>query len=405
MWLFAPLLLFHRRQWVRVVFPGLLLLGAGIWAETAWLNLHQRLVHGEPWLRMVIILGGVGLFTAASALVFTSQTYRVRFQTGMESWKPSTITFALTGLLMGVVQVKVAPPALLLERFLPGGGWLTIFWLSVYAAWIAEKLMDPKLSAIWRSRIWGLFSLVFFAQLALGLLGQEKFLMTGNLHLPVPAVIVAGPLYRGHGLFMPILFGITLLLTGPAWCSHLCYIGAWDDKASRLGGRPQTLPRWRRRLRPAIMLAVIAMALGLRSAAVPASYAALLALAFGLTGVVVMLTWSRKTGTMTHCTAYCPLGWVATRLGKLSPFRIRIDHGCTECGACSKACRYDALSGEDIKNRRPGESCTLCGDCVGRCQKEQIGFRFLGLEPARARTMFVILIVSLHAVFMGVARM
>ncbi|HDJ22855.1 MAG TPA: 4Fe-4S binding protein [Candidatus Aminicenantes bacterium] len=59
------------------------------------------------------------------------------------------------------------------------------------------------------------------------------FLMTGKLHLPVPALILAGPIYRGTLSFMLILFLVTIVLVGPAWCSHLCYVGAWDDIACR----------------------------------------------------------------------------------------------------------------------------------------------------------------------------
>ena len=53
--------------------------------------------------------------------------------------------------------------------------------------------------------------------------------MTGKLHLPVPMMILAGPIYRGHTSVMSILFLSTLILSGPAWCSHLCYFGAIDN--------------------------------------------------------------------------------------------------------------------------------------------------------------------------------
>ena len=51
--------------------------------------------------------------------------------------------------------------------------------------------------------------------------------MTGKLHLPVPALIVAGPVYRGSVGFMLILFLCTILLVGPAWCSHLALHAAF----------------------------------------------------------------------------------------------------------------------------------------------------------------------------------
>jgi hypothetical protein len=88
----------------------------------------------------------------------------------------------------------------------------------------------------------------------------------------------------------------------------------------------------------------------------------------------------------------------------MNPFRIRISSGCSDCGACSLPCRYDALSKEDIGRRRPGPSCTLCGDCLSRCRDSQIGYRFLGLSPAAARSLFLVLVVAGHASFLGVAR-
>jgi polyferredoxin len=86
--------------------------------------------------------------------------------------------------------------------------------------------------------------------------------MTGELHLPIPALILAGPVYRGEGLFMPVLYTVTILLVGPAWCSWLCYIGAWDDFAARRrkgGSRP--VPGWATHvLRGVIFLGVVGTA-------------------------------------------------------------------------------------------------------------------------------------------------
>ena len=133
--------------------------------------------------------------------------------------------------------------------------------------------------------------------------------------------------------------------------------------------------------------------------------AGILAALFGLVGVGLMVAWSRKTGSMTHCTAFCPMGWIATRLGRVNPFRIRIDTGCDQCMLCAKACRYDALHKEDIERKKPGESCTLCGDCVANCEKNQIDFHFPGLKASAARAVFITLAVAFHAVFLGVDRM
>src|SRR5660398_78180 len=245
---------------------------------------------------------------------------------------------------------------------------------------------------------------VVFAQLALGLSGLDRFLMTGELHLPVPALIAAGPLYRGEGLFMPILFGATVLLVGPAWCSYLCYIGAWDGLAADRRRAPQAMPSWRRPAQVGMLVVVVAAALGLRWAGVSSFVALMVAVVFGLGGVAVMATISRRRGVMAHCTTYCPIGVLATRLGRINPLRIRLGGGCDGCGACSRACRYDALRPADIERRRPGSACTLCGDCVPKCREGHMAYSFPGLDAGKAAAVFVVLVAALHAAFLGVAR-
>ena len=148
--------------------------------------------------------------------------------------------------------------------------------------------------------------------------------MTGKLHLPVPALIAAGPLYRGGGLFMAILFSASVLLVGPAWCSWLCYIGAWDDRCRAPRRSPARCRGWRPAMRIIVLVLVMGAAFALGRLGVGTFIAGWLAAGFGLVGVGLMVFWSRRTGHMTHCTAYCPMGWVATRLGKVSPWRLKI---------------------------------------------------------------------------------
>lgn len=327
---------------------------------------------------------------------------------------PAAVAFALAAALLAVVQAKVRihgrHPMLLAERFLPGGGWLEIPLLAAWAAFLVTRLLPVPEAPRWRLRLWSVFSAAFFAQLLLGLAGLERLLMTGKLHLPVPALILGGPLYRGEGLFMPILFSATLLLVGPAWCSHLCYIGAWDNGASRTA-RPGPLPAialgggGRRRLLRWAMLGLVAGgALALRRLGADGATAAAAGALFGLVGVAIMLLWSRRTGAMAHCAWYCPIGILSTRLGKVNPWRVRIGPGCTRCGKCSLACRYDALAKADVERGRPNASCTLCGDCLAACRHDAMAYRFPGLSGEAARTAFVVAVATLHAVFLGVAR-
>ncbi len=400
----APGLLLIRRAWVPLVGRILLLVAALVWVETTLGLVAARQALGEPWLRMALILGTVALLSAVSALAFRTQSLRRRFSGALASGSSSAAAFLVVTGSLAVVQLLVENPMLLLERFLPGGGWLEILALGVYAAWLTEKMLDPDRQPIWRRRAWLLFSSVFFGQLLLGLAGLERLLMTGELHLPVPALIAAGPLFRGDGLFMPILFGATVLLVGPAWCSHLCYIGAWDQVAAAGRKRPRRLPSWTGRLRVALLLVVVIGAVGLRLAGVSAMVAGLLAAGFGLVGVAVMVSWSRRAGVMTHCVVFCPLGLLANLLGKLSLFRLRIRSECTGCLKCSAACRFGALSKNDIEHRRPGLTCSLCGDCVGRCEDRQIDYEIPVLGGLPARAGFVALVCAVHAAFLGVAR-
>lgn len=316
----------------------------------------------------------------------------------------SAVTFGLIFSALAVVQVKVQPSMLLAERFVPGLGWLEIAFLAVYGAVLCRVMLDPAQARRWRGRIWLLFSIVFFGQLILGLSGLDIFLMTGELHLPVPALILAGPVYRGEGFFMPVLFLSTVFLVGPAWCSHLCYIGAWDHLAAGRNRGQEDLPKWAPYLRAAILVMTLVLALGLRMAGTSWSIGFALAAGFGLAGVGLMMFESRRRKQMVHCAVFCPMGLVSDLVGKLNPFRIRISSGCTKCGVCSSACRYGALRKEDIEKRKPGLSCSLCGDCISSCRHKQLSYTFPGLSDRAARVLFLILTVSTHSVFLGLAR-
>jgi len=400
----APLILFMKRRWVAYVIPGLLLLGAMVWINTTFAFIHIRQALGMPWMRLAVILGTVTLLTALSALVFSRKKLVGTYSRAMETAIPSAAAFFLTGFILTTVQFKVKLPLLLLERFIPGGGWIEIFFLAVYAAFITEKMLDRTQSAKWRRRVWALFSVVFFGQLVLGLAGMEQFLMTGKLHLPIPAMIIAGPLFRWETSIMLFLFAGAVVLVGPAWCSHLCYIGAWDDAASRKRRKPKKLPAWRKPVQIAMFILITLTAVGLRLAGVSMTVATFMGLVFGLAGVGIMVIWSRKSGAMTHCTTWCPIGVLVVWVGKISPFRIRINDSCNDCGICRLSCRYDALNLTDIKKRKPGISCTLCGDCIGSCKDSSIEYRFLGMKAEHAGILFIVLAVSLHTVFLGLGR-
>lgn len=405
-----PLVMLTRRGFVRLVMAGVLILGAAQWVDAGIGFVRLRMAFEAPWLRLAFIMGALVAASLAAGLWLLGERAGAVFHKGREGEWPQAAAFALCAGLLIVARDMARVPVLLADRFWPGAGWLAILGFALYAAWLVGEFLEPRRHKALRPKVWALFSAVFFGQLALGLLGAGDFLMTGNLHLPVPALIAAGPLFRGGGLFMPILFAATLLLVGPAWCSHLCYIGAWDDQCSRRGGqgpkKPGFVPRrWAVLGRAGALVLVCAAALVLRRLEVPGATAAALAALFGLAGVGVMLLVSRRMGVMAHCTAFCPMGLVGNVLGRLIPWRVRIDTAtCTKCGSCARACRYSALSPPEIEQGRPGLPCTLCGDCIGACPHHSMAYRFPGLSPARARAVFVTLLAALMATFLGVAR-
>ncbi len=318
--------------------------------------------------------------------------------------KLSFIVFALTFILLAFVQMKVERPMLIAERFYKGGGWFEILLVASYGWLVAWKMKDPGNVPKWRKITWTIFSVIFFLQLILGLSGIEKFLMTGKLHLPIPMMIVGGPVYRGELSVMTILFLSTVILTGPAWCSHFCYFGAFDNLASG-NKKPSTgVIRNKASIKTTILILVIISALVLRWLKVPVPATTLIAASFGIIGILVMILFSYQRKKMVHCAAYCPVGTVVNLTKYVNPFRMYIDNSCTLCMKCTMYCKYDSLSMIDVKNARPASGCTLCGDCLAGCHHDSIRYKYLNLRPEMARNLYLILTITLHATCIALAR-
>ncbi|NLP04251.1 MAG: 4Fe-4S binding protein [Fibrobacter sp.] len=403
--LFFTLLLFSRKRWVWIIFQGFLLAGILVWVYNGTETIAQQVSMGEPWGRTAVMMSMVCVLSVLAWLFLRVREVRAHYDGSAENTVTSTVAFFLTFLICSFPQALMHDPVpLMAERFIKGGGWIEIFFLSLYSAWLVEKIIISDKPGKIRGRIWTAFSVVFFLQAALGISGFEKFLMTGSLHLPVPALIVAGPLYRGEGFFMSLLLLSTLILVGPVWCSWICYIGNWDFLASRSRRKPAELPGYYNHIRISLFAALVIVTLFLRFSGFSTSFAVICGAAFGLCGVAVMIRISRKKGIMVHCTTYCPTGLINNLVGKINPFRIRIGNGCIDCFSCMRACRYGALTKISIRKRRPGLTCTLCGDCAAACKDSRIGYHFPGISSVAARKAFLTLVVVLHAVFLGMAR-
>ncbi|HLN55852.1 MAG TPA: 4Fe-4S binding protein [Bacteroidales bacterium] len=318
--------------------------------------------------------------------------------------KLPAIVFALTFILLSFVQVKVERPMLMAERFFAGSGWIEIFLIACYGGFVAWKMQDPQNVPQWRKITWTIFSFIFFSQLIIGLSGIEKFLMTGKLHLPIPMMIIGGPVYRGELSVMTILFLSTVVLTGPAWCSHFCYFGAFDNLAAGSKRPSKGIIKNKGAIKSTILILVIFMAILLRWLKVPALATTLIAVAFGLVGITVMIIFSARNNKMVHCAVYCPIGTVVNLTKHVNPFRMYIDKSCTLCMKCTMYCKYDALDITDVKKGKPALGCTLCGDCLAGCHHDSIKYKFAGLSPERARNLYLILTITLHASCIALAR-
>jgi ferredoxin-type protein NapH len=321
----------------------------------------------------------------------------------IKQYRLPILVFLITFILLSFVQIKVVRPMLLAERFVKGAGWLEITLISIYGAFVVSKMQDPVNVPKWRRITWTTFSIVFFSQLLIGLCGFDKFLMTGKLHLPIPMMILAGPIYRGQLSVMTILFLSTVVLTGPAWCSQLCYFGAFDNLAS--GGKTsKNILRHKGAIKSTILLLVISGAILLRWLNVDILVSTIIAVTFGLVGISIMIFISFKMKKMVHCVMYCPIGSVVNIFKYVNPFRMYIDKSCTLCMQCTKFCKYDALNPADIKNSKPSINCTLCGDCLAGCHHNSIKYKFLNMKPENARNLYLILTISLHATCLALAR-
>lgn len=318
----------------------------------------------------------------------------------------TAITVLLTASLLTVVQLVLSPPMLLGERLIPGGGWIQIAVVACFAGFLFVKMADRSRRSYWRRFAWTLFAVLFFVQLILGLTVDSVFLLTGKLHFPVPALILGGAVYRWELAFMPILFLVTLLLSGGAWCSQLCYFGAFDSLAASRPTSGVALAGTRRlAIRHTVLFVFIFVALALRVFSVPPLWVTILAAIAGLAGLSVILLFSRRKRSMIHCTAYCPIGTLVSYGKFLSLFRYRIDPArCTRCMACTTSCRYGALGRESVERGRIGLSCTYCGDCLPRCKHDALEYRFLRCSPRFSEHLYLCVVIVLYACFLAIAR-
>ncbi len=78
--LFLPLVLIIQKSWVVKLVQTLLGLGSIEWIRSIFKYVLERQAIGGPYIRLVIILAIVALFTGLSALVFRNDSLKERYK-------------------------------------------------------------------------------------------------------------------------------------------------------------------------------------------------------------------------------------------------------------------------------------------------------------------------------------
>jgi hypothetical protein len=74
-----PLLLLINAWWSVMIVQLLTYIGVLIWVKTAIQIYHRRLIFGMPWVRAVVIVGAVALFTAFAGLLLNSSGVKKKY--------------------------------------------------------------------------------------------------------------------------------------------------------------------------------------------------------------------------------------------------------------------------------------------------------------------------------------
>lgn len=397
---------FGKAAWKHCVVGAFLVWGTAEWAISIFLLADWRISMGLPWARAAAILGIVAALTGLAGTGAIAKGIRLS-QTG----KPDIVLAQILSFLLVFCSLYViclnSPGILVMERFFPVLGGIEIAMLAWYAAILAEGLLSAR-SRKMRRAAWLFFAVIFFGQILLGLAGVAQMRVLHNAHIPVPGMIIFGPLYRAEAGFMVFLVMGAALLAGSAWCSMLCYFGPLESaisskKALRKNSR---FLDWALRYgRVTVLSGGVIVAISLRRMEFSATIAVLAGICFAIASLLLMLCAARKYSGMTYCSAFCPLGLIINVLGRISPWRVRINREiCDGCGACEKVCEYRAIDFIQRQKGVPSLRCVLCRDCISACPKSAISLTFPFLKPRIAELLFVVLVVALHAIFIATAR-
>lgn len=75
------------------------------------------------------------------------------------------------------------------------------------------------------------------------------------------------------------------------------------------------------------------------------------------------------------CRALCPLGALYGLVARWAWLRRRPVKLCPDCGDCQLWCKMGAAGTETHREQQPAE-CILCLDCLARCDRQRVSFKF-----------------------------
>lgn len=70
--LLVPFLFFIKQKWVILTLEGIAYLSAVVWLYGAYQYIQIRIATGDDWIRLLVIMGAVALFTAWSGFFLRS---------------------------------------------------------------------------------------------------------------------------------------------------------------------------------------------------------------------------------------------------------------------------------------------------------------------------------------------
>lgn len=199
-------------------------------------------------------------------------------------------------------------------------------------------------------------------------------LALGGLPDPVPPLQQI-PYGIVRGTVNPVLIAglavllLASLLAGRLFCGYACPLGAVQELLARPVKKKVKINMNVARI---VRLAVLVTLIVAGSFAVfypaidpmavfslrPNAYQLILFAGIAIAAVFVYRPW---------CTLLCPFGALAGLASRFSPFRLRADAKCNNCGACDRVCpaRQSVRKGTLT-------DCYYCGRCIRACPKKAI---------------------------------